>query len=294
MSEEYKAHKACLVCGNTNLNPIALFEKDYLVKCGNCGFVFCLRIPTMGELNETYSKYGRNDYLSPITIMRYNELLDKMEPLRKNNRLIDVGCGIGYFLDVAKQRGWEVYGTEYTDNAIEICTKKGIKMQQGALDSKNYEPGYFDVVTSFEVMEHINNPNIEVEHFNKILRPGGLLYITTPNFNGFSRHIAKADWNIVNYPEHLSYYTPKTIKWLMNLHGFKTKKILTTGVSITRIKTSLKISDQKYISPTSDDEKIRNAFEKNPFMGSVKKGLNGILSMLGKGDSLKAYFEKSV
>jgi 2-polyprenyl-3-methyl-5-hydroxy-6-metoxy-1,4-benzoquinol methylase len=292
MSEAYKTNEACLVCGKAKLNPVTLFKKDYLVKCVNCGFVFCNRIPTREELIEEYSKYGRNDYLSPITILRYNELLDNIEKYRKTNRLIDVGCGIGYFLEIAKQRGWEVFGTEYTDNAVEICRKKGINMQQGVLDSMNYETGYFDVITSFEVMEHINNPNSEVENFSKILRQGGLLYITTPNFNGFSRHIAKADWNIVHYPEHLSYYTPKTISYLMKLHGFKTKKILTTGISITRIKTSMKLSDQKYISPTSDDEQIRNMFEKNNFMGFIKKSINGVLSTIGKGDSMKAFFEK--
>jgi 2-polyprenyl-3-methyl-5-hydroxy-6-metoxy-1,4-benzoquinol methylase len=293
MSEAYKTHEVCLVCGNVNLKPITLFKKDYLVKCADCGFVFCSRIPMQVELNEAYNKYGRNDYLSPITIIRYNELLDKMEEYRKTNRLIDVGCGIGYFLEIAKQRGWEVFGTEYTDNAVEICRNKGINMQQGVLDSKNYEPRYFDIITSFEVMEHINNPNSEAENFRKILRQGGLLYVTTPNFNGFSRHIVKENWNIVHYPEHLSYYTPKTISYLMKLHGFKAKKILTTGISITRIKTSMKLSNQKFISPSSDDERIRNMFERNSIMRFIKKSINGVLSSIGKGDSMKAFFEKT-
>jgi len=292
MSEAYNKHKTCLVCGSTQFKALPAFTKDYLVKCANCGFVFCERIPTRQELDAEYSKYGRNDYLSPVTITRYNELLDGMEPYRKTNRLIDVGCGIGYFLEVAKQRGWDVYGTEFTDNAVDICRKKGIKMQQGVFDPKNYEAGSFDIVTSFEVMEHINNPSIEVENFRKVLRVGGLVYLTTPNFNGLARNIAKSNWNIVHYPEHLSYYTPKTIARLMKAHGFKTKKILTTGVSVTRIKTSMKVSDQKFISPTSDDEKIRNAFEKNRFMGFVKNSINSILTLLGKGDSLKAFFEK--
>ena len=98
----------------------------------------------------------------------------------------------------------------YTD--IEICRKKGISMHKGVLNTENYEEESFDIITSFEVIEHINNPIPELKNFYKLLRKGGLVYLTTPNFNSLLRYRLKSEYNVICYPEHLSYYTPKTLK----------------------------------------------------------------------------------
>jgi len=285
-------HQQCLICDSTRLKDMPDYQQFHLTKCQNCGFVFAKKIPTLHELEEHYKGYGRNDYLSPITIKRYHELLDRFEPYRKTNKLIDVGCGIGYFLEVAKERGWEVYGTEYTKEAVDICESKGINMQQGALDISNYELGTFDVVTSFEVIEHINNPQEEVNNFNALLRPEGLAYITTPNFNSLQRYYLKDQYNIICYPEHLSYYTPKTIRKLFKQAGFRKKEILTTGISLTRLKTSMKTSDEAYISEASTDEQLRNQIEGNKLLQFAKDTVNFGLTVIGKGDALKAIFIK--
>jgi 2-polyprenyl-3-methyl-5-hydroxy-6-metoxy-1,4-benzoquinol methylase len=274
------------------LKPLSAYQKAHLCKCGSCGFVFAQKIPTEQELIEYYDGYGRNDYLSPVTIKRYNELLDAMEPFRKSNKLLDVGCGIGYFLEVAKERGWEVHGTEYTDRAMEICTAKGIQMKQGKLDPANYEPGSFDVITSFEVLEHINNPLEETNNFNQLLRKGGLVYLTTPNFNSLLRHRLKERYNVITYPEHLSYYTPSTLKKIFTQCGFRKLKIQTTGISLTRLKTSQGQTSQAFISETSDDEQLRNKIEEKKYLQLAKNMVNGTLTLCGVGDSLKGWFVK--
>ncbi len=286
-------HRNCLVCKDSKLKPLTGFEKHHLVKCGSCGFVFCQPIPTQEELNAVYEGYGRNDYLSELTIQAYERVLDSFEPYRKTNRLIDVGCGIGYFLEVAKRRGWEVYGTEFTEEAVKICEAKGASMQLGPLNAANYEPESFDVICSFEVIEHINNPLEELSSFNSILRKGGLVYCTTPNFNAIERHQLKADWNVLTYPEHLSYYTPSTLKRVFKEAGFSPKKVLATGVSITRIKKSQGKSDQAIISATSDDEKLRNQIAGNPLLGVAKDVINWKLTLFGVGNSLKGWFVKT-
>jgi 2-polyprenyl-3-methyl-5-hydroxy-6-metoxy-1,4-benzoquinol methylase len=285
-------HTNCLICTSDQLVPIAGYEGAHLNKCKKCGFVFSGAIPTSEELEAHYNQYGRNDYLSPITIKRYHELLDKMEPYRKTGRLLDVGCGIGYFLEVAKERGWEVYGTEYTDDAVTICEKKGIHMHKGQLNPDNYSPDFFDIITSFEVIEHINNPLEELNRFKKLLRTGGLVYVTTPNFNSLLRYRLKAAYNVICYPEHLSYYTPRTLKKVFKNVGFKPIKIQSTGISLTRLRTSSGKSDQAFISSTSDDEKLRDQMETKWYLQLAKRSINGLLTLFGKGDSLKGWFVK--
>ena len=245
------------------------------------------------ELVAHYGHYGRDDYLSPVTVKRFHEILDGLEKFRKTNRMIDVGCGIGYFLDAAKERGWEVYGTEFTDEAVRICSDKGIKMQQGKLDADHYDPNSFDVIISIEVLEHIINPMEEVDNFHSILRSGGAVYLTTPNFNSLSRKILKEKWNVISYPEHLSYYTPRTITRLFSDHGFSKKKIRTTGISITRMKSGLALSKQQAVSSTSEDEKIRRTLESNSLSRFAKSMINEALTLTESGDNLKALFVKN-
>ena len=285
-------HSSCLICNSTALKPLKDYQSTHLCKCKSCGFVFAQAIPTMEELEKHYEGYSRNDYLSPVTIKRYNELLDYFEQFRKTGKLIDVGCGIGYFLEEAKKRGWEVYGTEYTEEAIQICEGKGITMKKGKLNPTDFEAESFDVITNFEVIEHINNPQEEIQNFNQILRKGGLVYITTPNWNALLRYRLKAAYNVIVYPEHLSYYTPRTIKKLFKSKGFKSLKVMTTGISITRLKTSKGTSDQAYISESSDDEKLRNKIEGNKLLQLAKSTVNKSLTLLGVGGSLKGYFIK--
>lgn len=285
-------HKQCLICNSSDLTSLRGYEKHFLIKCSNCSFVFAKKIPTQKELELHYEGYGRNDYLSPITIKRYNDILDDFEKYKKTKKLLDVGCGIGYFLEIAIKRGWEVYGTEYTDEAIEICRKKGISMHKGVLNPKNYEEESFDIITSFEVIEHINNPIDELRNFHKLLRKGGLVYLTTPNFNSLLRYRLKSEYNVICYPEHLSYYTPKTLKKVFLNTGFQKKKIETTGISLTRLKTSKGSSNEAFISKSSTDEKIRGTIESNKMLQIIKKFVNILLTFSGKGDSLKGYFIK--
>jgi len=267
------------------------YENTYLVKSQPLGFVFSSRIPTEEELIKHYDGYSREDYLSPITVKRYNELLDEFEVYRETGKLLDVGCGIGYFLDEAKKRGWDVHGTEYTDKAIAICKAKGINMKQGKLDPALYKEGMFDIVTSFEVIEHINNPQEEVQNIRTLLRSGGLFYVTTPNFNAIERYLLKEKYNVIQYPEHLSYYTKKTLHYLLSHNGFRKKKLQTTGFSITRIRTSLG-KKEGYTGANVSDELVRQQLEKNSLMKTAKKIFNSVLNVLGLGSALKAWYIK--
>ncbi|HRN40933.1 MAG TPA: class I SAM-dependent methyltransferase, partial [Vicingus sp.] len=179
--KETSFHKKCLITGANDLYPLKGYEKDYLVKSKTSGFVFCSKIPTDEELFNHYNNYpigyGAD---SAITTIRINEVLDEFEQFRKTNKMLDVGCGPGLFLIEAKKRGWEVYGTEFTDKQLAYLKDKGINTLKGKLTNESFENELFDVIISSEVIEHINNPLEEMQQFHRLLRKGGLVYITTP------------------------------------------------------------------------------------------------------------------
>lgn len=287
---ESNEFQTCLLCQSTNILGLKDYEKNFLVKCSDCSFVFSKKKPAFEELFAHYSLYPRLNSISPVTIRRYNKLLDKMDRFRRNNNLIDVGCGDGYFLEEAKKRGWNVYGTEVTDDAIEVCERKGIKMYKGTLQASRFNRNYFDVVTCFEVIEHINNPIQELTSFYEILRDGGMVYITTPNFNSISRSISGSKWNVIEYPEHLCYYTKKTLEKLFFDTDFRLLKLATTGVSMDRLRRSANAASAH--SLRSYDEYLRKKLEYNLFLKYAKVIINFLLNLFNKGDSLKAFFVK--
>jgi 2-polyprenyl-3-methyl-5-hydroxy-6-metoxy-1,4-benzoquinol methylase len=270
------------------------YEKDHLVRCAACRMVFALRRPTEAELQATYGSYPLIPELNPITRQRFLALLDRLEPMRRTGRLLDAGSGSGYFLDTAMERGWEAHGTEYDPAVVEACRKRGIRMQQGLLDPANYEPGSFDAVTSFEVLEHLVEPLRELQHFAALLRPGGQLYLTTPNFNSVSRRLTGAAWNIIAYPEHLNYFTPRTLARALRTAGFARIRIATTGISPMRLRNSVAgATVQANADPTNDDQVLRQRIERNPLLGLAKHGVNAALTLLGAGDTIKVFARKA-
>ncbi len=285
-------HTNCLITNAKDLTPLKGYEKDYLVKSKSSGFVFCSKIPTDEEILKHYTNYPIGYGVdSAITTIRINEVLDGFEKFRKTNKMLDVGCGPGLFLIEAKKRGWEVYGTEFTDNQLAYLNDKGIKTLKGKLTNDSFEDGLFDVIISSEVIEHINNPVEEMQQFYRLLRKGGLVYITTPNFNAIERFLLKGDYAIIEYPEHLSYYTPKTIDLLLTQTGFKKLKVITTGISIARIKRSLNQKNNASAEQVSSDEALREQLETG-YKRHLKSFVNGLLNLFGIGNSLKVWYVK--
>lgn len=281
----------CPTCSSSKVNELTQYQEDFLAQCQNCTFVFSWKIPTTEELTKHYNSYNRHRYYSPITIKRYHTLLDQFEAYRKTNNILDIGCGGGVFLLEAKKRGWNVYGTEYTMEGVKFCAQKGIHMHQG-LNPSNYghPENFFDVVTSLEVIEHMPSAKDEVASYYQLLRPGGIVYLTTPNFDSISRRLAKEKWNILEYPEHLCYYTRKTLSFLFQSAGFKRIDFSTTGISFDRLKRN--VGPINFSNDKKNDEKLRVLAEEKPLFRLAKKITNSLLTLTSKGDTLKAIFMK--
>lgn len=259
-----------------------------LCRCGDCGFVFAVQQPAASTLEAHYNSYRRNNSFSDITRKRYLELLEQLEPYRKHNRILDVGCGDGYFLETAKAKGWEVYGTEFTSKAVAICREKGITMFEGTILDVPQQLE-FDVITTFEVIEHMNNTSEFAAHTQALLRPGGLFYFTTPNFNSLSRRRLKGNWRVIDYPEHLSYFTPGSITRLLTSKGFSKLKLITTGISMQSRSAYRQAIESGNLAP---DEMLREKIENRFYMRWIKNAVNALLSLTGTGDTLKGFFVK--
>jgi len=283
----------CPSCHSTNIKGLKKYKSENLLSCNKCQLVFCSKIPSQEELKNHYEHYGRNDFLSPITVKRYQELLLEFQPYNQQNKILDIGCGLGFFLEEALIKNWKVYGTEFTDEAIDICSKKGINMFKGSLENIDFGELKFDVITSFEVLEHLQNPNDHIEILYSLLRPGGILYLTTPNFNSLNRRILKKNWNVISYPEHLCYFNKKSLNYLFQSNNLKKLRIVTHGISPGRLIKSRQKEQMDFSSSKTTDESLRNSIEENKILGLIKNLINWKLNLFGLGETLKAWYVKS-
>ena len=279
-----KPHDRCPLCGGTSSTPHPHYVKHHLLRCAACGFHYSGIEPGHEELLAFYSNYPMPERLSPVTAARYDELLAALEPFRKNGRLLDMGCGAGMFLDRARAAGWEVYGTEYPDKVVARCREKGIVMHQGSVTEHPWPAGHFDVAVTFEVIEH------DLRAMTALLRPGGALYVTTPNFNSVSRWILGGRWNVVWYPEHLSYFTPRVMHRTLVSLGMERLTIHTTGVSLHRINRST--GKPSTVNGLDADEDLRRRIEVKWHLRAAKATVNAALNLFKRGDTIKALYRK--
>lgn len=299
---ENQQHTQCPSCKSKNLSALHGFYPEMLLKCGGYGLIFDQRIPSQLTLSQHYAtySYSRRKTVSIGTQYSFTQLLKQFEPYRKTNNILDVGCGQGDFLIAAKQKGWNVYGSEYSPAAVKLCEDAGITMHQGEYSPQVFGEKEFDIVTSFEVLEHTYEPHSLLSASLANLRTNGLFYITTPNFNSLLRHLEKNQFRVLGYPEHLALYTPTSLKKLLSQYPLNQQKILTTGIDISRLKTAISppkitTSEEIKFNPQENmrnNETIREALT-NGKAKYIKVVINQLLTMVGKGDTLKAFYTKA-
>jgi SAM-dependent methyltransferase len=279
--------RACPLCGSGEAVRLSRYQAARLMRCSRCRLVFSDTVPTPDELGEHYLQYDRDAAVSDITLGRYRELLSSLARYRTSGRILDFGSGSGAFLEVARDLGWHAHGVEFGEAAAR-CAEKGFEVYEGPLGAGRFPAGHFDVVTAFEVVEHLADPRGEFESIARSIRPGGALYVTTPNFNSLSRRLLRERWRIVGYPEHLTYFTASTLPRLVEEVGFRRISLATTGLSLAELR-------RRGAGPAElqADEPLRQLTEEKTIGRLAKRAANFALEATRAGDTLKATFERA-
>jgi SAM-dependent methyltransferase len=119
-------HTSCPVCKSTEIKRVKQFIIKNIWRCKSCSLAFFARKATPDEIRDYYASYPRDHYESPVTVLRYKELLNGFGELTTGKKIIDYGCNSGFFLAVAKENGWEAIGAEISEEAREICRNRGL------------------------------------------------------------------------------------------------------------------------------------------------------------------------
>lgn len=153
-------------------------------------------------------------------------------PWTGEGRLLDIGCGNGYFLAFMRRMGWNVSGVEIDPGAVRIARQvHKIPVFQGTLEKAGFPDGSFDALTLSHVIEHTYNPLDLLKECYRILSPGGYLRLATPNIQGLGHRIFKKDWLALDPPRHLYLWGPETLKEAVKRAGFRLISCDTSGLA---------------------------------------------------------------
>jgi SAM-dependent methyltransferase len=208
-----------------------------LVRCNRCGLVYINPRPDNEEMKKYYppANWPRaTANIDPDRAEIHWEPWRKIMELRakpiliykKRGKILDVGCGDGFFLKYMKELGWDVYGVEPGESASRYARDiLGLNVFSGNLEESPYPDNFFDVINLYAVFEHLPNPSGALIKIRQILQDWGLLVITVPNFTGFESKIFRTRWVALKAPEHLYHFSPPTLKKIIEKANFKALKI---------------------------------------------------------------------
>ncbi len=207
-----------------------------ICECRRCGLVYVGEEVDDALLDRLYgAEYyqGRDgsgfaDYAADERKYRarFARRLEKMAPHIERGRVLDVGCALGWFLAEAKDRGWQAEGVEMSEHAATfVRDTHGVHVHTARLQDAGLEPGSFDLITLWDTIEHLRDPRAILEHVFGLLKPGGFVALSTGNIDAWRSRVQQRRWALMRPPKHLYYFTPRTLRSLVDQVGFATVTI---------------------------------------------------------------------
>lgn len=230
----------CHICEGKDSTLVKMESGWHVVRCDCCGLVYVNPQPDENFLKKHYQRYLPETQEGIETWDRMMEGIFKCSLKLINTRspnkgkLLDIGCSHGFFLREAKKDGWTASGIDLSEQAVEYAKSKGLDASNSTLFDKKYPDGEFDVVTMLYVLEHLPDPSAFLSEVFRVLRPGGVLLLRVPHTTPIVSILSLlgVENTLYDTPSHLIDFSPKTIRTILEKHGFS--DISTTIGGMTR------------------------------------------------------------
>lgn len=228
---------ACGLCGGARRERNFQDGPFAVVTCSDCGFTYVTpRLKAEALIEQVYDEgywsstaakdRGYSDYRrdAPLYLKTYRR---RASILRRHfarpGRVLDVGCAAGYFLQVMREEGWDVEGLEPSDairpQAVERLGQE--RVRGGLLSAAGFAPGSFDLVTLWDVIEHIPDFVTALREVRRLLAPGGKLLVETQNVDSRAAKLLGKKWQHYKHAEHIYHFNPTTIAVALERAGFR-------------------------------------------------------------------------
>lgn len=242
LDERFSRTIDCPLCGGGDHRPIFVKAGYTFVRCRSCSLVFANPQVDQSRVVERYRGMHSAELWADVLLSerqqaldraKFATILDELEPYRGEGRLLDVGCSIGLFLDLARGRGWNGTGIEFGRRALEHARGElGLDVLDVPLEEAGFDDASFDVVAILSVLEHTTDPRALVRDIARVLRPGGALYVITPNVESLACRVLHERAATFDGRNHLVYFSPRTLTDLLAREGFDAVEVRTTVASL--------------------------------------------------------------
>lgn len=243
-------NEACPGCGSSNRKCIMQRFGRCVVQCQDCELGYMDAFPVDPE--DVYSHEGYNatqevNYLTQVDYRKERFAKERIGIIQRHvskpdARILDVGCGTGWFLEVAIREGFAASGLEL-GKEIAAATSKRLNIPVFTETLQNLE-GKFDVITLFDLLEHVTDPKAVLAAVRDHLNPGGIALIFCPNLDSVGLSILKDRSSLVMPAEHLFYFTPKSLRGLIEKSQLEVVEFQTKGMDIPDIMSHVRDDQQ--------------------------------------------------
>ena len=216
----------CPVCGAAVFTPLFQKAGQRFVRCTDCGLVLINPRPFLAELQSVYDESYSGAYIRKSDAKRRRArkrvalLTQRYAPA---GRWLDVGCSAGFILEAASAAGFEVFGVDVeaagVAHARDVLGFRNVFC--GELETLALPGGAFNVLTMYDVIEHVPDLNVVAAELKRLLAPGGLLHVRTPDVGHWRRTRDLARWPEIKPSEHLYYFDKRTLPRLLAKHGLR-------------------------------------------------------------------------
>ena len=227
----------CVACGATSWEPFlsgpdqtgAVRGVFNYVRCSQCGVIRMEPLPDEQALallypaDYTCHRIGRERIARRVqSWLRRKDVQRLARYISGARTALEIGCGVGEFLDTLSRSGWSVVGLEPNPSAVESGRKTfGLDIRHGTLRPGLFEPAQFECVLLRQVLEHVPRPSELLTEIRRILRPGGLLFVSTPNHDSLDRFLFRGCWHGYEVPRHIFIYSTMNLSTLLRRHEFE-------------------------------------------------------------------------
>jgi 2-polyprenyl-3-methyl-5-hydroxy-6-metoxy-1,4-benzoquinol methylase len=224
-----KKFDRCILCNNFNFRTI--YQKDHwqYLRCLNCDLVSLYPRPSQDELMSNYRDYlpiqpkeieAWEIMMKPVIVKSANLIESRVRA--GSRRLLDIGCGYGFFLKEMESRGWMVEGIEISQTGRQYAHDKwDIHVHSQPLEDLSIPENSFDVITLFYVIEHVLDPLSLLMEVKRVIKPGGLILLRWPHSTPIVRMLGPLAQKLDLYhtPYHLYDFSPKTMEKILRTCG---------------------------------------------------------------------------
>ena len=234
----------CMLCGGTSFHLIYRKKIWQYHRCRQCGLVSLYPRPSNEELLQAYHAYLPVDLheiacwsrmIAPVVDFSAEMLCRRYKT--KDPRLLDIGCGYGFFLKKIEQHGWQVEGIEVSRPGREYARKKlGLRIHSNPIEKIAFPEKCFDAVTLFYVIEHVHDPKGLLKEVHRILKPGGMVVLRWPHSTPVVKVLGPFSkrYDVYHTPYHLYDFNPETMKRLLLEAGFTAVETMIGGHTLPK------------------------------------------------------------